>query len=77
MGFKEVEPDTAFVKSAEYGLLSSKDAEMFSKSNVFTRGEMVQIIYASLKIPMEDDTVFADYLQETGVLTETDISKIE
>lgn len=77
MGFKEVEPDTAFAKSAEYGLLSSKEAEIFSKSNVFTRGEMVQIIYASLKIPMEDDTVFADYLQKTGVLTETDISKIE
>jgi len=44
---------------------------------VFTRSDMVQIVYNSLKTQMDDETVFADYLLEKGILTKKEIEQIK
>ena len=48
-----------------------------TKKKVFTRSDMVQIVYNSLKTQMDDETIFADYLSEKGILTEKQIEQIK
>ena len=77
LGYTDIEPNTAFKKSVEYNLLSEEKIDELTKKNVFTRSDMVQIVYNSLKTKMDDKTVFADYLLSKGILTETEIAQIK
>lgn len=77
LGYTEVNPDTAMVKSVEYNLLPADKAEELTKKMVFTRSDMVQIVYNSLKTQMKDETVFADYLLDKEILTEKEIEQIK
>ena len=58
-------------------LLSEEKIDELTKKKVFTRSDMVQIVYNSLKTQMDDETVFADYLLEKGILTEEEIEQIK
>lgn len=77
LGYTEVNPDTALEKSVEYKLLPEEKIDELTKKEVFTRSDMVQIVYNSLKTQMDDETVFADYLLEKGILTEKEIEQIK
>ncbi len=77
LGYTEVNPDTALVKSVEYHLLPADKVEELTEKNVFTRNDMVQIVYNSLKTQMNDETVFAVYLLEEGILTEKELKQIK
>ena len=77
LGFVDVNPETALDKSVEYRLLPADMVEKLKEANVFTRGEMVQIVYNSLKTKMADETVFSDYLLEKSVLTEVEIEQMK
>lgn len=77
LGYSDVEPDTALEKSVEYKLLPEEKIDELTKKKVFTRSDMVQIVYNSLKTQMDDETVFADYLLEKGILTEKEIEQIK
>lgn len=77
LGFAEVNPDTALEKSVEHKLLPEEKIDELTKKKEFTRSDMVQIVYNSLKTQMDDETVFADYLLEKGVLTEKEIEQIK
>lgn len=77
LGYTEVNPDTALEKSVEYKLLPEEKIDELTKKKVFTRSDMVQIVYNSLKTKMDDETVFADYLLEKGILTEKEIEQIK
>ena len=77
LGYTEVNPDTALEKSVEYKLLPEEKIDDLTKKKVFTRSDMVQIVYNSLKTKMDDETVFADYLLEKGILTEKEIEQIK
>lgn len=77
LGYTEVNPDTALEKSIEYKLLPEEKIDELTKKKVFTRSDMVQIVYNSLKTQMDDETVFADYLLEKGILTEKEIEQIK
>jgi len=77
LGYSDVEPDTALTKSIEYKLLPEEKIDELTKKKVFTRSDMVQIVYNSLKTQMENETVFADYLLEKGILTEKEIEQIK
>ena len=77
LGYTEVNPDTALEKSIEYKLLPEEKIDELTKKKVFTRSDMVQIVYNSLKTQMDDETVFADYLLEKGILTENEIEQIK
>ena len=58
-------------------LLSEEKIDELTKKKVFTRSDMVQIVYNSLKTQMDDETVFADYLLKKGILTENEIEQIK
>ena len=77
LGYTEVNPDTALEKSVEYKLLPEEKIDELTTKKVFTRSDMVQIVYNSLKTQMDDETVFADYLLEKGILTEKEIEQIK
>lgn len=77
LGFTEVNPDTALEKSVEYKLLPEEKIDELTTKKVFTRSDMVQIVYNSLKTQMDDETVFADFLLEKGILTEKEIKQIK
>ena len=77
LGYTEINPDTALDKSVENKLLPAEMAEKLKEAEVFTRGEMVQIVYNSLKTQMDDGIFFSDYLLEKGVLSEQDIRDIK
>ena len=77
LGYIEVNPDTALDKGVEYKLLNAEMAEQLKKAEVFTRSEMVQIVYSSLKTQMNDDTVFSDYLSDKGILSQDEIEQIK
>ena len=77
LGYTEVNPDTALEKSVEYKLLPEEKIDELTKKKVFTRSDMVQIVYNSLKTQMDNETVFADYLLEKGILTEKEIEQIK
>ena len=77
LGYTEVNPDTALEKSIEYKLLPEEKIDELTKKKAFTRSDMVQIVYNSLKTQMDDETVFADYLLEKGILTENEIEQIK
>ena len=77
LGYTEVNPDTALEKSVEYKLLPEEKIDELTTKKVFTRSDMVQIVYNSLKTQMDDETVFADYLLEKGILTEEEIEQIK
>ena len=77
LGYKEVNPDTALEKSVEYKLLPEEKIDELTKKKVFTRSDMVQIVYNSLKTQMDDKTIFADYLFEKGILTEKELELIK
>ncbi len=77
LGYSDVEPDTALQKSVEYKLLPQEKIDELTNKKVFTRSDMVQIVYNSLKTQMDDETIFADYLLEKGILTEKEIEQIK
>ena len=77
LGYTEVNPDTALEKSVEYKLLPEEKIDELTTKKVFTRSDMVQIVYNSLKTQMDDETVFADYLLEKGILTENETEQIK
>jgi len=77
LGYTEVNPDTALEKSVEYKLLPEEKIDELTKKKTFTRSDMVQIVYNSLKTQMDDKTVFADYLLEKGILTVKEIEQIK
>jgi len=77
LGYSDVEPDTALEKSVAHKLLPEEKIDELTKKKVFTRSDMVQIVYNSLKTKMDDETVFAEHLVEKGVLTEKEIEQIK
>ena len=77
LGYTEVNPDTALEKSVEYKLLPEEKIDELTKKKIFTRSDMVQIVYNSLKTQMDDKTVFADYLLEKGILTVKEVEQIK
>lgn len=77
LGYTDVEPDTALEKSVEYKLLPEDKIEELTEKKMFTRSDMVQIVYNSLKTQMDDEKVFCDYLLEKGVLTEEEVEQIK
>lgn len=77
LGYIDVEPDTALLKSVEYNLISDETVDKLTKSESFTRGDMVQIVYNSLKVQMNDKTEFSLYLYEKGILTEKEMEHIK
>jgi len=77
LGYTEVNPDTALQMSVDYKLIPQDKADELEDKKLFTRSDMVQIVYNSLKTQMDNETVFADYLAEKGVLTETEVEKIK
>lgn len=77
LGYSDTDPENALEKSVEYNLLPEETIEQLHKDGAFTRSEMVQIVYNSLKTQMEDETVFADYLAEKGILTEEETEMID
>ena len=76
LGYTGVNPETALDKSVEYRLLPSSMVKKLQNSDIFTRSEMVQIVYSSLKTKMPDEIIFSDYLFNKGVLTQTEIGLI-
>ena len=77
LGYTEVNPDTALKKSVEYKLLPEEKIDELTTKKVFTRSDMVQIVYNSLKTQMDDETVFADYLLEKNVLTKKEVEQMK
>ncbi len=77
LGYIEVNPDTALEKSVEYDLLPEEKIDELTMKKVFTRSDMVQIVYNSLKTQMDNEVLFADYLLEKGILTEKEIEQIK
>ena len=77
LGYIDVEPDTALQKSVEYNMISDETVDKLTKSESFTRGDMVQIVYNSLNVQMNDKTEFSQYLYEKGVLTEKEMEQIQ
>ena len=58
-------------------MLPEEKIDELTKKKTFTRSDMVQIVYNSLKTQMDDKTVFADYLLEKGILTVKEIEQIK
>jgi len=77
LGYEQVNPDTALEKSVEYRLLPEEKIAELTKKKVFTRSDMVQIVYNSLKTQMVNETVFGNYLLEKGILTEKELEQIK
>jgi len=76
LGYTEVNPDTAMVKSIEHRLLPAEKVEELIQKSIFTRSDMVQIVYNSLKTQMENEVVFSEYLMDKGILSENQIQQI-
>lgn len=77
LGYTDVNPGAALTTCVTYQLLPEDKAQELANKEVFTRSDMVQIVYNSLKTKMEDETVFAKYLSEKGVLSESEIEQIK
>ena len=76
LGYTEVNPDTALDRSVEHKLITSDMAERLENNQTFTRGDMVQIVYNSLKVSMSDDTILIQYLVEKNALSQSQAEKI-
>ena len=71
LGYTDVNPDTALDQSVEYKLLPANMVEKLEETDVFTRSEMVQIVYNSLKTSMANGTILAQYLANRNVITQS------
>lgn len=69
MGYEETNLYEALNDGVEYGLFNSQVALQLEESESFTRGDMVYIIYRSLKTKTSDGQLFADCLMEKGVIS--------
>ena len=67
----------AVLESYNSLLLPEEKIDELTTKKVFTRSDMVQIVYNSLKTQMDDETVFADYLLEKNVLTKKEVEQMK
>ncbi len=76
LGYTDVNPDTALDKSVEYKLLPLDMVESLKKSETFSRGVMVQIVYNGLRTAMTDGETLAQFLADKDVITQGQASEI-
>lgn len=77
LGYTSVEPSTALEKAITYNLINSKVARELEQSDIFTRENMVYIVYRSLKTPMSNGTILAQHLADKKVLTQSQADKFD
>lgn len=77
LGYTDVNPDAALATCVTCQLLPEDKAQELASKEVFTRSDMVQIVYNSLKTKMKDETTLAEYLSEKGVLSASEIEQIK
>lgn len=71
LGYIDAEPTTALDDAITYNFLNSQIVRKLEVKEVFTREDMVYIVYRSLKTPMSDGTIFAQHLADKNVLTQS------
>lgn len=75
LGYTEVNPDTALSNGVDCNLLSADMVEHLENSNLFTRGDMVQIVYNSLHVSMANGKTLAQHLADKNILTQSQAEK--
>lgn len=75
MGYTDIEPENALEQSIYLNMLNSGTVRNLEKATVFTRDDMVYIVYRSLMCKMSDGTLLADYLAEKGVISENEAAQ--
>lgn len=68
LGYKNVNPDNAYIAAAENGLASSGELRQIEEESIFTRGDMVFISYCALKTKNVDGIRLIDELTDSGVI---------
>ena len=73
----EAEPNTALNTAVEKMLFSRSQADKLGDSEIFTRGDMVYIIYNALKTKTADGVVFAYELADSGVISDSEAEELD
>ncbi len=76
LGYVNVNPDTAYIAAAEFGLLSSGRLRELEQSYYFTRGKMTYISYNALKTKGADGQTLIESLIVKGAVSE-DIARLQ
>ncbi len=77
LGYKDVTPENALDFAVEYQMIPADKASELTRSGIFRRSDMVQLVYNSLKTRMKDETLFCEYLMDEGILSENDLKILQ
>ena len=77
LGYTDAEPETALEESVYINLLNSQVTRRLSESDLFTRNEMVYIVYRSLMTKNADGNILANELAQKGVITENEAKNFD
>ena len=77
MGYTDVEPESALEESVYKGLINTDVARRLKSSDIFTRDDMVYIVYRSLMCKTKSGILLAEVLADKGVITKTEASQFD
>ena len=77
LGYTETEPTTALEQAIIHNLLNSEVARDLDSAEIFSRKDMVYIVYRSLKTPMSDGKILAQHLADKKVLTQSQAKEFD
>ncbi len=72
LGYTEVNPENALKESITANLINSQVAREYAENEVFTRGDMVYVMYRSLMTKNADGELLADVLAQKGAISKAD-----
>ena len=70
-------PENELDFAVEYQMIPADKASELTRSGIFRRSDMVQLVYNSLKTRMKDETLFCEYLMDEGILSENDLKILQ
>ncbi len=77
LGYTDATPETALEQAITYNLLNSEMVRGLKKAQGFIREDMVYIVYRSLKTPMAEGIILAQYLADKNVITQSKADKFD
>lgn len=75
MGYTDIEPENALEESVYKGIINTDIARRLKTASIFTRDDMVYIVYRSLMCKTSEGTILADILAEKGIITRTEAAQ--
>lgn len=77
MGYTDAQPDTAFTRMVQIGILSDAQSHQLSAQSPFLRGGMIQLSWGALKAPGADGKTMTDHLISRGIITREKAQQVQ